>query len=195
MVLSIVAVACLGALAMAGEVLVWVTGSLKTLRWLLLVFGISILVFTPGTPVWEGDMIPFSPSWNGIELAVLSSSRMVLMFVVSLVLVRTTPPERWAGGLGLLRSRFGTGGILGRGLQVGMYSFQMLPALWAEMERWAVRPGDSNTGGERFGWSLESARERVGFVLDRLVEVIGVPERWLPPSAGSEGASGNESRR
>lgn len=62
-------------------------------RWLFLLILIIPMVTVPGAPVELFNFLPFSISWEGVWAGSESILKLAVMFFLSLLLVRTTPPH------------------------------------------------------------------------------------------------------
>lgn len=113
---------------------------LRSLRWLLLVIGVFPMLFTPGTVVPALSFLPVPVTWEGIHGGVTACLKLTVMFAMSILLTRTTPPmalinclQRWV----ILPSPVWRQKILDV-FTVGLWSIQLIPLLCVEAERFIL---------------------------------------------------------
>ena len=123
---------------------------LKRFSWFLLIVGIFPALFTPGKPV---DVLFLPVTWEGVETGVLSMSRLALMFLGSILLMRTTPPKNLRRAANWLGERFyWAGNWTQETLEVGIMAVQMIPRICMEAETWMASREYHNYDSRRMGW-------------------------------------------
>lgn len=138
--IAVVSLTCLFGLYSTGVSFFDVCRRLKTFVWFILFLGIFPVFFTPGTSI---DVVPgysFGLTIEGLEAGALFSCRMTLMFLISMLFVRTTKPS----DLFKYRQREGKGGKGMRAFfreagSVGLMAFQLLPILFDEVEKRLIK--------------------------------------------------------
>ncbi|CCQ91337.1 membrane hypothetical protein [Nitrospina gracilis 3/211] len=113
---------------------------LRSLRWLLLVIGVFPMLFTPGTVIPVLSFLQVPITWEGIHGGTMACVKLTVMFVLSILLTRTTPPmalieclQRWV----ILPSPVWRQKILDV-FTVGLWSIQLIPILCVEAERFIL---------------------------------------------------------
>lgn len=134
--IAAVSLVCLIGLYLAGLGFYKVFQRLKAFVWFILFLGIFPVFFTPGSSVEVIGGYSFGLTWEGLDAGALFSCRMILMFLVSMIFMRTTRPAdlfelQKPGGEGDkgLRAFFREAGT------VGLMAFQLLPILFDEVEK------------------------------------------------------------
>lgn len=84
---------CLLAMALAHVPFKTIGTLIYAFRWLFLVLGLFPVFTTPGTSVeWLG-FLPFAISWEGVRAGLEAFLKLLEMFFLSMILVRTTSPQ------------------------------------------------------------------------------------------------------
>ena len=108
--------------------------TLRKLTWFFIAIIIFPLLFTPGyfleLPAW----IPFSISVEGLALAIESCSRLVIVVLFSMVLIKTTS-DFLTGLDSLIFFKGRLGRKLKEILQIAVISIEVLPLIFKEAER------------------------------------------------------------
>ena len=91
-VLAGLMVVCLLAMALARIPFKTVGKFVYAFRWLFLIIGLFPLFTTPGASVEGLQFLPFAISWEGLKAGLESFLKLLAMFFLSLILVRTTSP-------------------------------------------------------------------------------------------------------
>jgi energy-coupling factor transport system permease protein len=84
---------CLLAMALAHIPFIVVGRFVYAFRWLFLILGLFPLFTTPGASVAGLQFLPFTISWEGMRAGLESFLKLLEMFFLSLILVRTTSPQ------------------------------------------------------------------------------------------------------
>ncbi len=92
-VLVVLMVVCLLAMALARIPFKTVGKFVYAFRWLFLIIGLFPLFTTPGASVEGLAFLPFAISWEGLKAGLESFLKLLEMFFLSLILVRTTSPQ------------------------------------------------------------------------------------------------------
>ena len=86
-------VVCLSALVLAHVPLKTVGQFVYAFRWLFLIIGLFPLFTTPGASIEVLTFLPFQVSWEGCRAGLEAFLKLLEMFFLSLILVRTTSPH------------------------------------------------------------------------------------------------------
>lgn len=151
---------------------------MKTFIWFLLVVALFPALFTPGTPIAALHAAPVTVTWEGLSQAGLSSCRLLLMFLLSSVLIHTTPILEMVRQAENLRSRFPRfGAPLKEVIAVAALAFQMMPLLCVHAEQWVTdhlhKENKTMTGG-----LISKARQAAGLLGPWIASVLGNAERF-----------------
>ena len=92
-VLSGLMIVCLLAMGLAHVPFKTVGVMIYAFRWLFLIIGLFPLFTTPGASVEGLAFLPFTISWEGLKAGLESFLKLLEMFFLSLILVRTTSPQ------------------------------------------------------------------------------------------------------
>jgi len=112
----------------------------RSFRWFLLILGFFPVFFTPGRPIEALTFLPFVISWEGVFYGLQASSKLLVMFMISFLLMRTTPAMdlmRSLKKLIVIRSPKGRQAVENF-FQVGVMAIQLIPLLCVEAERFMV---------------------------------------------------------
>ncbi len=94
LVLTGLMMVCLLAMGLAHIPLKTVGAFIYAFRWLFMIIGLFPLFTIPGTPIESLRFLPFQPSWEGLWGGVESFLKLLEMFFLSLLLVRTRRRDR-----------------------------------------------------------------------------------------------------
>lgn len=86
-------IVCLLAMALARIPFQVVGKFVYAFRWLFLIIGLFPLFTKPGAPIEGLAFLPFTISWEGLKAGLESFLKLLEMFFLSLILVRTTSPQ------------------------------------------------------------------------------------------------------
>jgi energy-coupling factor transporter transmembrane protein EcfT len=92
-VLSGLMIVCLLAMVLAHVPFKTIGMMIYAFRWLFLIIGLFPLFTTPGASVEGLQFLPFTISWEGCRAGLESFLKLLEMFFLSLILVRTTSPQ------------------------------------------------------------------------------------------------------
>jgi len=84
---------CLLAMGLARVPLKTAGSLIYAFRWLFLIIALIPLVITPGAPIEPLSFLPFQVSWEGLWAGSEAFLKLLVMFFLSLLLVRTTSPQ------------------------------------------------------------------------------------------------------
>jgi len=161
----------------------------RSFRWFLLILGFFPVFFTPGRPIEALTFLPFVISWEGVFYGLQASSKLLVMFMISFLLMRTTPAMdlmRTLKKLIVIRSPKGRQAVENF-FHVGVMAIQLIPLLCIEAERFMLSKLNEQSEEEisRFkkAW-------RVGLLLAPLVaHVLKEQDRFAAALAHENSAS------
>ena len=130
-----VSLVCLIGLFLAGVGIHAVYQRLRTFVWFILFLGIFPVFFTPGSSIEVMDGYSLGLTWEGLEAGALFSCRMTLMFLISMIFMRTTQPSDLFALQKPGDSGKGLKGFFREAGTVGLMAFQLLPILFDEVEK------------------------------------------------------------
>jgi energy-coupling factor transport system permease protein len=178
------ALVLLMALGFSGASLLGFFKRLRAFVWFLLLLGLFPAFFTPGAPVPGLSGLPVSISQEGLLLGGATVLRMVLMFLVSMILLRTTSPRSLVQQIDVFTSWIPWfSEALKQFFLVGLMAFQMLPALCAEAENFLKKEMPENMDR---GNIFKRIRQVAQLLMPLLVSVLRDPARFSGPVAGSD---------
>ena len=157
---------------------------LKVFIWFLLLLGLFPAFFTPGAPVFSLSWLPIPISQEGLLLGFSTVLRMMLMFLVSMILLRTTSPQSLVQQIDVFTSWMPWfSESFKQFLLVGLMAFQMLPALCAEAENFLKKEIPENIDR---GNIFKRIRKVVQSLMPLLISVLKDPARFTGPIAGPD---------
>ena len=182
---GLVAVVLLTALGFSGASLLGFFKRLRAFVWFLLLLGLFPAFFTPGTPVPVLSWLPVSISQEGLLLGGATVLRMVLMFLVSMILLRTTSPRSLVQQIDIFTSWIPWfSESLKHFFLVGWMAFQMLPALCAEAENFLKKEMPENMDR---GNIFQKIRQVAQLLMPLLISVLRDPARFSSSMVGRDG--------
>jgi energy-coupling factor transporter transmembrane protein EcfT len=113
---------------------------IRSFRWFLLILGFFPVFFTPGRPIEALSFLPFVISWEGVFYGLQASSKLLVMFMISFLLMRTTPAMdlmRTLKKLIVIRSPRWRRAVEDF-FHVGVMAVQLIPLLCVEAERFML---------------------------------------------------------
>lgn len=146
--------------------------SMRVMLWFFFVVGVLPALFTPGTTLNLPDFIPFSMTTEGVNAGAQATARVFLMFILSIILTRTTCPASLidsiekgsAQWLGVRAREF---------CMVGALAFQAIPFLFAEAESLFVQKLKSEQAPRGL---LERIRQVASLIIPFIVHVLSNAE-------------------
>ncbi len=152
---------------------------LRPLLGLILFLGIFPIVFTPGTPVRMLSWLPLEVTREGLQAGLFSSTRLVVMVILSAILIRTTPPNEFVRGWERPRKgrRIRTEAL--REISyVGVLAVQLVPHLLNQGEQWLVRQLQSRPHLRRQPLG-KRVKQSTALLAPFVVDVFKNPDRVL----------------
>lgn len=174
--IAIVSLVCLIGLFLANIGYRMIYQKMRTFIWFILLIGIFPVFFTPGTSIEIVSVLGLT--WEGLEAGALTSCRLMLMFLVSMLFMHTTAPA----DIFALRNTEGNEGRSSWGFfrdlgTVGLMAFQLLPILCDEVEKRLIT--ELNTRRDMFRGNLfHKARQAARLLIPLTVFVFENTEQF-----------------
>ena len=129
-------IVCLLAMALARIPFKTVGTFVYAFRWLFLIIGLFPLFTTPGASVEELAFLPFTISWEGMRAGLESFLKLLEMFFLSLILVRTTSPPALMNTLqrAVIIKNPAWKKIVQEFFMTGLWAVQLIPMICVETE-------------------------------------------------------------
>jgi energy-coupling factor transporter transmembrane protein EcfT len=187
---------CLLAMALAQVPFKMIGTMIYAFRWLFLILSLFPLFTTPGASVEWLSFLPFTISWEGLKAGLESFLKLLEMFFLSLILVRTTSPQALMSTLQravILKSPKWEKTVQ-EFFMTGLWAVQLIPMICVETETFVLsrleEEKDKNTSGLKKAWR---AATQLGPLMAHLFqqmdewerELTGSPnwDDWQPESA------------
>ncbi len=133
--IAAVCVVCLSGVILAKLGFKVVLQKLRAFVWFVLFLGIFPVFFTPGTSIEIVSVL--GVTWEGLEAGALTSCRLLLMFLISMLFMHTTAPkDLFAFNNSRENEGQGSWSPFRQAGAVGLMAFQLLPILCVEVEKW-----------------------------------------------------------
>jgi energy-coupling factor transporter transmembrane protein EcfT len=174
--IAFVVLVCLSGIILAKTGFKMVLRKLRTFVWFVLFLGIFPVFFIPGTSVETLSVL--GVTWEGLEAGALTSCRLMLMFLVSMLFMHTTAPQ----DLFALNNSGDRGGhslwvSIREAGTVGLMAFQLLPILCIEVEKWLAVELNSGKDVVR-GNLFQKARQVAGLLVPLTVSIFENTEQF-----------------
>lgn len=174
--IAAVSLICLAGIFLAKLGFKVVLQKLRTFVWFVLFLGIFPVFFTPGTSIEIVSVL--GVTWEGLEAGVLTSCRLLLMFLISMLFMHTTAPQDL---FSLNNSEKNEGqeswSPFRQAGTVGLMAFQLLPILCVEVEKWLST--ELNSGKDAVKGNLfEKARQVARLLVPLTVSIFSNTEQF-----------------
>ena len=175
---AVAGVFCLTGLILSRIGISAVLQRLKIFVWFILLIAIFPAFFTPGSPLNGGDGFSLGLTYEGLEMAALTACRLILMFLISMVFIHTTPPaDLFPKQTQASNPSKGLGNLLNEAGTVGLMALQILPVLCIEVEQWLA--AELQTKKEKISGSLfNKARQTARLLVPLTVSIFENPEKF-----------------
>jgi energy-coupling factor transporter transmembrane protein EcfT len=185
-ILSGLMIVLLLAMALARIPFKTVGGFVYTFRWLFLIIGLFPLFTTPGASVEGLKFLPFAISWEGLQAGLESFLRLLEMFFLSLILVRTTSPQALMNTL--QKAVFIKNPKWEKTVQeffmTGLWAVQLIPMICVETEAFMLsrleEENEKNISGLKKAWRVAS---QLGPLMAHLLQQM---DEWESKLTGSQ---------
>jgi energy-coupling factor transport system permease protein len=174
--IAAVSLICLAGIFLAKLGFKMVLQKLRTFFWFILFLAIFPVFFTPGTSIEIVSVL--GVTWEGLEAGALTSCRLLLMFLVSMLFMHTTAPkDLFAFNNSGKNEGQGSWSPFRQAGTVGLMAFQLLPILCVEVEKWMT--AELNNGKEVVQGNLfQKARQVARLLVPLTVSIFENTEQF-----------------
>ena len=176
---------CLLAMALAHIPIKTAGRFVYAFRWLFLVIGLFPLFTTPGAVVEGLAFLPFTISWEGLKAGLESFLKLLEMFFLSLILVRTTSPQTLMNTLqrAVILKNEKWKQTVQEFFMTGLWAVQLIPMICVEAETFMLshleQENKSKTSGLKKAWRTAT---QLGPLMAHLFRQM---DQWEPELSGS----------
>lgn len=159
---------------------------LYAFRWLFLVIWMIPLVTVPGLPIAELEILPFAVTWEGLWTGSESLLKIIVMFFLSMVLVRTTSPNDLMSTLqkAIIIPHPQWKKKVQEFFITGLWAVQLIPMICVEAEAFILgrlnEENESTTSGLKKAWRAAS---QLGPLMAHLLQRL---DEWEPTLTGKQ---------
>jgi energy-coupling factor transporter transmembrane protein EcfT len=153
---------CLLAMALAQVPFKMIGTLIYAFRWLFLILGLFPLFTTPGASVEWLSFLPFTISWEGMRAGLESFLKLLEMFFLSMILVRTTSPQALMNTLQkavILKNPKWKKNVQ-EFFMTGLWAVQLIPMICVEAESFVLgrleEEKSKNVSGVKKAWRAAS---------------------------------------
>ncbi len=177
---------CLLAMALAQVPFKTVGMMVYAFRWLFLILGLFPLFTTPGASVEGLAFLPFTISWEGCQAGLESFLKLLEMFFLSLILVRTTSPQALMNTLqkAVIIKNQRWKKTVQEFFMTGLWAVQLIPMLCVEAETFVLsrleEENKSKKSGLKKAWRAAS---QLGPLMAHLFKQM---DEWEPELTGNQ---------
>jgi energy-coupling factor transport system permease protein len=185
-ILSVLMVVCLLVMGLAHVPLKMIGRMVYAFRWLFLIIGLFPLFTTPGAVVEGLRFLPFTISWEGLKAGLESFLKLMEMFFLSLILVRTTSPQALMNTLqkAVIIKNQKWKRIVQEFFMTGLWAVQLIPMICVEAEIFVLsrleEENKSNKSGLKKAWRAAS---QLGPLMAHLFQQM---DEWEPELTGNQ---------
>ncbi len=185
-VLSSLMIVCLLAMALAHIPFKTVGMLIYAFRWLFLIIGLFPLFTTPGASVEGLQFLPFTISWEGLKAGLESFLKLLEMFFLSMILVRTTSPQALMNTLqrAVILKNPKWKQIVQEFFMTGLWAVQLIPMICAEAEAFVLgrleQEKQKDISGLKKAWRAAS---QLGPLMAHLLQQM---DEWEPELTGNQ---------
>jgi len=179
-------IVCLLAMALAHIPFKTVGKFVYAFRWLFLIIGLFPLFTTPGAVVEGLAFLPFTISWEGLKAGLESFLKLLEMFFLSLILVRTTSPQALMNTLqkAVIIKNQRWKQTVQEFFMTGLWAVQLIPMICVEAETFLLshleQENKSKKSGLKKAWRTAS---QLGPLMAHLLRQM---DEWEPELTGNE---------
>lgn len=186
MVLSGLMGVCLLAMALAHIPLKIVGMMIYAFRWLFLIIGLFPLFTTPGAVIEGLAFLPFTISWEGLKAGLESFLKLLEMFFLSMILVRTTSPQALMNTLqkAVILKNPKWKKTVQEFFMTGLWAVQLIPMICVEAETFVLsrleEEKKKDISGVKKAWRAAS---QLGPLMAHLLQQM---DEWEPELTGNQ---------
>jgi energy-coupling factor transporter transmembrane protein EcfT len=179
-------VVCLLAMALAHVPFKTIGTLIYAFRWLFLILGLFPLFTTPGASVEWLSFLPFTISWEGMRAGLESFLKLLEMFFLSMILVRTTSPQALMNTLqrAVIFKNEKWKKTVQEFFMTGLWAVQLIPMICVEAEAFVLgrleEEKSKNISGLKKAWRAAS---QLGPLMAHLFQQM---DEWEPELTGNQ---------
>jgi energy-coupling factor transport system permease protein len=179
-------IVCLLAMALSHIPFKTVGTFVYAFRWLFLIIGLFPLFTTPGASVEGLAFLPFTISWEGMRAGLESFLKLLEMFFLSLILVRTTSPPALMNTLqkAVIIKNPKWKQTVQEFFMTGLWAVQLIPMICVEAETFMLshleQENKSKKSGLKKAWRTAS---QLGPLMAHLFQQM---DEWEPELTGNQ---------
>jgi len=177
---------CLLAMALAHVPFKTIGTLLYAFRWLFLIIGLFPLFTTPGAGIEALAFLPFTISWEGLKAGLESFLKLLEMFFLSLILVRTTSPQALMNTLqkAVIIKNPKWKKTVQEFFMTGLWAVQLIPMICVEAESFVLgkleEEKQKDISGLKKAWR---AAAQLGPLMAHLFQQM---DEWEPELTGNQ---------
>ena len=155
-------------------------------RWLFLILGLFPLFTTPGASVEWLNFLPFTISWEGMRAGLEAFLKLLEMFFLSMILVRTTSPQALMSTLqkAVILKNEKWKQTVQQFFVTGLWAVQLIPMICVEAETFILgrleEEKSENISGLKRAWRAAS---QLGPLMSHLFQQMN---EWEPELTGNQ---------
>jgi energy-coupling factor transporter transmembrane protein EcfT len=155
-------IVCLLAMALAHVPFKTIGTLIYAFRWLFLILGLFPLFTTPGASVEWLSFLPFTISWEGMQAGLESFLKLLEMFFLSMILVRTTSPPALMNTLqkAVIIKNPKWKKTVQEFFMTGLWAVQLIPMICVEAEAFVLsrlkEENEKDSSGLKKAWRAAS---------------------------------------
>ena len=177
---------CLLAMVLADVPFKMIGTLIYAFRWLFLILGLFPLFTTPGASVEALSFLPFTVSWEGMRAGLESFLKLLEMFFLSMILVRTTSPQALMSTLqrAVILKNVKWKKTVQEFFMTGLWAVQLIPMICVEAEAFVLgrlkEEDDKKISGVKKAWRAAS---QLGPLMAHLLKQM---DEWEPELTGNQ---------
>jgi energy-coupling factor transporter transmembrane protein EcfT len=185
-VLGVLMLICLLAMALAHIPFKTVGMMVYAFRWLFLIIGLFPLFTTPGVVVEELQFLLVTISWEGLKAGLESFLKLLEMFFLSLILVRTTSPQTLMNTLQrtVIIKNPKWKKTFQEFFMTGLWTVQLIPMICLETEGFMLSRLNEENENKIFG--LKKAWRTAGQLGPLMSHLFRQMDQWEPELTGNQ---------
>jgi len=179
-------IVCLLAMALAHIPFKTVGKFVYAFRWLFLIIGLFPLFTTPGAVVEGLAFLPFTISWEGLKAGLESFLKLLEMFFLSLILVRTTSPQALMNTLqkAVIIKNQRWKQTVQEFFMTGLWAVQLIPMICVEAETFLLSHLEQESKSKKSG--LKKAWRTASQLGPLMAHLLRQMDEWEPELTGNE---------
>ncbi len=177
---------CLLAMALAEVPFKMIGTLIYAFRWLILILGLFPLFTTPGATVEWLSFLPFTISWEGMRAGLESFLKLLEMFFLSMILVRTTLPQALMNTLqkAVVLKNEKWKQTVQEFFLTGLWAVQLIPMICVEAESFVFGRLEEEKGKDISG--LKKAWRAASQLSPLMAHLLKQMDEWEPELTGNQ---------